>query len=127
MYNNQTVAIVDDDESVRMAISSLVRSLGWQALTFATAREFLHSGSASGVACVISDIQMPGMSGLDMQRALIQAGILVPVIFITAFCTEAMRKQALECGAWSFLCKPVDGAAISECLEQLVRESARDP
>ncbi|MGH8785954.1 MAG: response regulator transcription factor [Cupriavidus necator] len=127
MYNNQIVAIVDDDESVRVATSSLVRSLGWEARPFSSARDFLDSGSAAEVACVISDIQMPGMTGLEMQRALVQASVLVPVIFITAFCTEAIRKQALACGARSFLCKPVDGAAICECLEQITRESAREP
>ena len=127
MYNNQIVAIVDDDESVRVATSSLVRSLGWEARPFSSARDFLDSGSAAEVACVISDIQMPGMTGLEMQRALVQASVLVPVIFITAFCTEAIRKQALECGARSFLCKPVDGAAVCECLEQITRESAGEP
>jgi len=127
LYNNQIVAIVDDDESVRKAISSLVRSLGWQALPFATARDFLHSGKATEVVCVISDIQMPGMSGLDMLRALVRTGSRVPVIFITAICTEAIRRQALECGARSVLCKPVEGAMVADCLEQVARESARDP
>ncbi|KWR83179.1 response regulator transcription factor [Cupriavidus sp. IDO] len=127
MYNNQVVAIVDDDESVRVATSSLVRSLGWEARPFSSARDFLDSGSAAEVACVISDIQMPGMTGLEMQRALVHASVLVPVIFITAFCTESIRKQALECGARSFLCKPVDGTAVCECLEQITRESAREP
>lgn len=121
MYNNQTVAVVDDDESVRQATSRLVRSLGWEVRLFSSAASFLSSGSAAHVACVISDVQMPGMTGLEMHRRLTEAHIRVPVIFITAFCTEAIRKQAMEGGALSLLCKPVDGTAIQACLEQVMR------
>ncbi len=121
MHKHRLVAIVDDDESVRLATSSLVRSLGWEVRLFASAIEFLDSGCAAEVACVISDIQMPGMAGLEMQKRLAANRILVPVIFITAFCTQAIRKQAMENGALCFLCKPVDGAEIQACLDRVVR------
>jgi len=124
LHNNQIIAIVDDDDSVRLATSSLVRSLGWKVLLFASAHAFLDSGRAAEVAGVISDIQMPGMTGLEMQRKLVEAGCRIPVIFITAFCTEAIRRQAMESGALSFLCKPVDGASVQECLDRIARGDA---
>lgn len=121
MLNHHLVAIVDDDESVRLATSSLVRSLGWEVRLFASAVEFLDSGRAAEVACVISDIQMPGMTGLEMQEKLAARRIRVPVIFITAFSTNAIRKQAMDCGALSFLCKPVDGVEVRACLDRVGR------
>lgn len=122
MHSHPIASIIDDDESVRIATSSLVRSLGWDVRLYASAEEFLASGQIADVACVISDVQMPGMSGLQLQRRLIDDGITLPVIFISAFASDAVRRQALDDGALCVLSKPVDGAAILRCLETLQAE-----
>lgn len=122
MHSHPIASIIDDDESVRIATSSLVRSLGWDVRLYASAEDFLASGQIADVACVISDVQMPGMSGLQLQRRLIDDGITLPVIFISAFASEAVCRQALDDGAMCVLSKPVDGAAISRCLETLQAE-----
>jgi FixJ family two-component response regulator len=122
LHSHPIASIIDDDESVRIATSSLVRSLGWDVRLYASAEDFLASGQIADVACVISDVQMPGMSGLQLQRRLIDDGITLPVIFISAFASEAVCRQALDDGAMCVLSKPVDGAAISRCLETLQAE-----
>ncbi|AXF07426.1 response regulator [Paraburkholderia graminis] len=122
MHSHPIASIIDDDESVRIATSSLVRSLGWDVRLYASAEDFLASGQIADVACVISDVQMPGMSGLQLQRRLIDDGIALPVIFISAFASDAVRRQALDDGALCVLSKPVDGAAILRCLETLQAE-----
>lgn len=122
MHSHPIASIIDDDESVRIATSSLVRSLGWDVRLYASAEDFLASGQIADVACVISDVQMPGMSGLQLQRRLIDDGITLPVIFISAFASDAVRRQALDDGALCMLSKPVDGAAILRCLETLQAE-----
>ncbi|WP_066732763.1 response regulator transcription factor [Cupriavidus sp. D384] len=119
MAKKLVVAIIDDDESIRAATSRLVRSLGWEAHTFASAQVFLDTGGAAGAHCILSDVQMPKMNGLDMLRTLNAQGSQVPVIFITAFCTEAIRREALRAGAHACLCKPVDGAAVQRFLEDV--------
>jgi len=122
LHSHPIASIIDDDESVRIATSSLVRSLGWDVRLYASAEDFLATGQIADVACVISDVQMPGMSGLQLQRRLIDDGITLPVIFISAFASDAVRRQALDDGALCVLSKPVDGAAILRCLETLQAE-----
>jgi FixJ family two-component response regulator len=100
------VSIVDDDESVREATKGLVRSLGYPAATFASAEEFLRSGQADDTACLISDVQMPGLSGVELQRRLLAQGYRIPVIFITAFPEGHLRARAMSAGAVCFLSKP---------------------
>ncbi len=112
-----TVAIVDDDESVRVAVGSLVRSLGFDAIAFASAESFLASGRLGDVDCLITDVQMPGMSGPELQSHLASERSDLPVIFITAFPEERLRKQAEDAGAYGFLAKPFDGQAMIRCLE----------
>ncbi|CAG2136227.1 response regulator [Cupriavidus plantarum] len=119
LQNTLIVAIVDDDESVRLATSRLVRSLGWEVRPYDSARAFLDSGRIGEADCVITDFQMPGMTGLEMQRTLTARHYSVPVIFITAYCTDAVRRQALDSGAMSVLPKPVDGASVKACLERV--------
>lgn len=111
-----TISIVDDDDSVRTAVSSLVRSLGFKVSTFASAEEFLTSDVMEDTSCLVSDIQMPGMSGLDLQKVLIQRQCHIPIIFITAFPEDAVRRRAEAAGAIGFLSKPFDGQAMIECL-----------
>jgi FixJ family two-component response regulator len=113
-----TISIVDDDASVRAATESLVRSLGFTARTFASAAEFLCSPYLEATACVIADVAMPDMSGVEMQDALIERGSRLPVIFITAFPEERTRKRALDAGAVGFLSKPFDACTMIDCLDK---------
>lgn len=106
------VAIVDDDESVRDALQGLMRSVGLTARTFASAEEFLESSEQRRTGCLISDIRMPGMSGLELQARLKATNCRIPTIFITAHGDEKMRLQALRAGAVEFVAKPFDDAAL---------------
>lgn len=124
MHNHPIASVIDDDESVRTAMSSLVRSLDWDVRLYASAEAFLASGITSQLACIISDVQMPGMSGLDMYRHLLEKGVTLPIIFISAFASDAVRRQALDLGALCVLTKPVDGCEVSRCLEQLGPDDA---
>jgi FixJ family two-component response regulator len=118
------ISIVDDDESVRAAMSSLVRSLGYQSRLFCSAEEFLTSPQLNDTSCVIADVQMPGMSGMELQNALAIRRPHIPVIFITAFPEERIRKRAEAAGAVAFFSKPVDGQALIECLDAALRSSS---
>lgn len=111
-----TIVIIDDDEEVRSAIENLVRSYGFEAHTFTSAEEFLASSLAEAT-CLISDIQMPGMSGVALQAALQDRGRRVPIIFITAFPEERLRRQVEAAGAVGFLSKPFDARALMACVD----------
>lgn len=102
----QLIAIVDDDESLRSAIHSLLKSTGLKTRLFASAEEFLASGQQTEIACLITDIRMPGMSGLELQAKLAAEGCCVPIIFITAYTDARTRIQAMRAGAVEFLGKP---------------------
>ena len=115
------ISIVDDDESMREATSGLVRSLGYRAVTFGSAEEFLYSDSLNDTSCLITDVQMPGLSGIDLQRQLIAKGHLVPTIFITAFPEEVTRQCALTAGAIGYLDKPFTEESLVKCLEAALR------
>ena len=115
------VSIVDDDESVRAAMSSLVRSLGYEALVFASAEAFLASPRLGDTSCLIVDIQMPGMSGLDLQAELQTRRSTIPVIFITAFPEERIRRRAEAAGAVGVFSKPVEDHIIVGCLVAALR------
>jgi FixJ family two-component response regulator len=112
--NNKAVAIVDDDEEVRVALGGLLKSAGLTARAFASAEEFIESGQQFQVACLITDIRMPGMSGLELQAKLNAEGCSIPIIFITAHGDAKMRMQALRAGAVEFLAKPFDDEALLE-------------
>jgi FixJ family two-component response regulator len=111
------VSIVDDDESVRAAMSSLLRSLDYAVCAFASAEAFLSSPSLHDTACLIVDVQMPGMSGLDLQAELLARRRNLPIIFITGFPEERVRRRAEAAGALGFFGKPVDDGIIVECLD----------
>jgi len=106
------IAIVDDDELIRNALDGLLRAAGFSALAFASAEEFLNSGQQPRTACLIADIRMPGMSGLDLQSRLNEGHYRIPIIFITAQGDEKMRLQALRAGAVEFLTKPFDDEVL---------------
>jgi|SRR5215467_8993176 len=108
------VAVIDDDEAVRTAVQELLRSAGLPARSFASAEDFLKSGQQRQTGCLIADIRMPGMSGLELQAKLNADRFKIPTIFITAHGDEKMRMQALRTGAVEFLAKPFDDEALLE-------------
>ena len=108
------VAIVDDDDSVRCTLQELLRSAGFLSQGFESAEAFLGSGSQQETACLITDIRMPGMSGLELQARLNAERCKIPTIFITAHGDEEMRLQALRAGAVEFLPKPFDDEVLIE-------------
>jgi FixJ family two-component response regulator len=108
------VAILDDDESVRSALQGLLKAVGLPARAFASAEEFLQSGQQHQIACLIADIRMPGMSGLELQAKLNAERCRIPIIFITAHGDAKMRMQAMRAGAVEFLAKPFDDEALLE-------------
>lgn len=116
MSEPPVISIIDDDVSVRAATCNLVRSLGYIVHPFASAVEFLQSGHLHETSCVITDVQMPAMTGVELQAHLRAQGHRVPFIFITAFPVEISRKRALEAGSICFLTKPFDGDVLIKCL-----------
>ena len=110
------IAIVDDDPAVRHGASGLLRSLGFAAINFSSAEEFLNSGRAKDISCVITDVRMPGMSGIELQDRLIAAGHKVPVIFMTAFPEEKTKTRAIKAGAFGFLTKPFAQNTLLDCV-----------
>jgi FixJ family two-component response regulator len=108
------VAVVEDDESCRLAMQRLLKSAGFSVQSFTSAEEFLNSGRQQETGCLIADIRMPGMSGLDLQAKLNADHCPIPTIFVTAHGEEKMRLQAMRGGAVKFLAKPFDGAELLE-------------
>jgi DNA-binding response OmpR family regulator len=108
------ISIVDDDESARVAIQGVLKSVGWQARSFCSAEEFLESGQLRETACLISDIRMPGMSGLELQTSLVEGGWRIPIIFVTAHGDARTRTRAMGAGAMVFLGKPFDDKLLLE-------------
>jgi FixJ family two-component response regulator len=109
----QVVSIVDDDEAARLATEGLVRSFGRHTRLFASAEEFLQSGHLASTSCLISDVMMPGMSGVEMHARIIALGYAPPTIFVTAFPSANLKAKALANGALAVLDKPVDPDAIA--------------
>ena len=108
------VAIVDDDELMRGALQGMLKSVGFPSHAFASAEEFLESGLQQQTGCLIADIRMPGMSGLELQARLNAESCRIPTIFITAHGDTKMRMQALRAGAVEFLAKPFDDEVLLE-------------
>jgi FixJ family two-component response regulator len=108
------VTIVDDDELMRSALQGMLKSVGLASQAFASAEEFLKSGQHQNTACLIADIRMPGMSGLELQAKLNADHCRIPTIFITAHGDTKMRMQALRAGAVEFLAKPFDDEVLLE-------------
>jgi FixJ family two-component response regulator len=115
------ISIIDDDPFVRGAIDGLVRSLGYRVTTFASAKDYLQSDCLNDTSCVITDMQMPGMSGVELQSLLLARGNRTPMIFITAFPEERVRTRVLEAGAIGFLSKPFDDEQLIEHLQTALR------
>ena len=119
-HNSRLVAIVDDDESVQRALQDLIESDGLSALCFGSAEQFLGSEARGKAACLIADIRMPGMSGLDLQAKLKGERCRIPIIFITAHGDAEMRILAMREGAVEFLTKPFDDAILLEIVHAAV-------
>jgi FixJ family two-component response regulator len=123
MRSAPLISIIDDDEAIREATKGLVRSLGYEAATFASAEEFLQSDSVANTSCLITDVQMPGLSGIDLQQGLIVRGIQMPTIFITAYPEEGTRRRALTAGAFGYLGKPFSEQSLVSCLDKALGRS----
>jgi FixJ family two-component response regulator len=116
------ISIIDDDASVRAATNNLLSSHGYMVQTFASAEEFLQSARLNDLSCVIADVQMAAMSGLDLLTHMRTQGYNAPFIFITAFPEESVRTRALKAGAVCFLAKPFAGPALINCVETALNE-----
>lgn len=116
-----TISIVDDDESVRDALASLLKSVGYRTEVFASAEDFLHSRPHEETKCVILDIRMPGISGLELQRQLVAAGSRVRIIFVTAHADEEARAQAVSAGAVACLRKPFNEDVLLRAVESALQ------
>ena len=125
-HNSRLVAIVDDDESVQLALRDLIESDGMPAICFGSAEHFLDSEARSKAACLIADIRMPGMFGLELQAKLKAERCRIPVIFITAHGDAEMRIHAMRQGAVEFLSKPFDDAVLLEIVHTALKRSGND-
>lgn len=121
------ISIIDDDESVRTATGSLVRALGYVVHTFGSAEEFLQSPHVGDTSCLISDVQMQNIGGLELQRHLSSRGRPIPIIFITAFPDSKIEADALQAGAAGFLTKPFDGSTLLKCLTEALQQRKDAP
>ncbi len=119
------VFVVDDDDSVRKALARLIRSVGLNVETFASAREFLARGPHNGSACLILDVRMPGLSGLDLQKELAASGSTLSIVFITGHGTIPMSVQAMRAGAVEFLEKPFEDQALIDAVQEALKKDQR--
>src|SRR5262244_4097445 len=127
MAASPLIVIVDDDESIRDALTSLLRSVGWRAGGFASAEAFCQSGQMHTTACLLLDMQLPGISGLELQRQLRSSQARMPIIFITAHGNEAIRAQALQAGALAFFAKPFSGTVLLEAIHTALAPDSGGP
>ena len=118
------IAVIDDDELVREALEHLIGVLGYSVDTFASAEAFLNSSRLKPTSCVITDIHMPGMSGIELQRRLSAEGRKTPVIFVTAYPDETTRSRVIRNGAAGYLSKPLRGDKLLKCLDKALARDA---
>ncbi|HET7288162.1 MAG TPA: response regulator transcription factor [Pyrinomonadaceae bacterium] len=123
--SNDMVFVIDDDESIRESLKSLMRSVGLGVETFASAQEFLQSTRPDVPACLILDVRMPGLSGLDLQRDLAEANIHIPIIFITGHGDIPMSVRAMKAGAVEFLTKPFRDQDLLDAIQQALERDRR--
>src|ERR1700678_460039 len=116
LNNAPLISIVDDDSVIRGAIESLVMSYGFQTRTFESAEAFLQSEQLTETSCLISDVQMPNISGVELQQRLADQGLRIPMIFITAYPNDAIRTRVLNAGAVCYLQKPFDHQSLMQCI-----------
>jgi len=116
------ISIIDDDRSVREAVKSLIRSLGYEAVTFASAEEYLGADSDRNSECIITDVQMPGMTGIDLQDRLIADGYRRPIILMSALSAEDAGADASTTAASRFLKKPFSDERLIDCLDRVLKD-----
>jgi FixJ family two-component response regulator len=116
------IAVVDDDESVREAATNLFRSMGFAVQAFASAEDFLSSGSLERTSCLVLDVQMPGMGGLNLQSHLAATGRHIPIVFVTGYPDDRVRSTALQSGAVCFLIKPFNEDDLLDGLRSVLGE-----
>ena len=116
MTKRTLISIVEDDQLFRESMGKLLTSLGYTVEAFRSAADFLASPLLAATGCLVSDVQMPGMSGLELHEHLIDAGYVIPTILVTAYPHEAVRRRALKDGVLCYLCKPVDDDHLDRCL-----------
>jgi FixJ family two-component response regulator len=116
------ICIIDDDESVRVGLSQLIKSIGFGARAFASAEDFLESSERHETSCLISDVQLPGINGLELQSRLASQRPVTQIIMMTAYPDVGIRERALAAGAICFLCKPFDGQVLERCLEKALSQ-----
>ena len=119
------IAIVDDDPSVRKGLERLIRSLGWQAKTFASAQEFLDRPRTEAPSCLVLDLQLPGLSGLDLQKRMSEAGLETPIVFLTGHGNIPASVKAMKAGAVEFLTKPVDEQELLKAIKEAIQRDRR--
>ena len=117
------ISIIDDDDGLRNSLENLIRSIGLRAQAFSSAEAFLSSNQAHETHCLILDVRMPGMSGLEFQRQMVLAGSQMPIIFITAHHNDHWRTQALEAGAVAFLYKPFYEEELLNAIDAALKDS----
>src|SRR6202007_648534 len=125
-HNSTLVAIVDDDDSVQRALQDLIESDGLSALCFGSAEQFLNSEARNKAACLIADVRMPGLSGLELQAKLKAERCPIPVVFVTAHGDAEMRIHAMREGGVEFLSQPFDDAVLLEIVHTALKRSGSD-
>jgi FixJ family two-component response regulator len=123
MPNKSLIAIVDDDASMREAMMSLMRALGFLVETFPCAEDFLKSDGLQRTSCLIADVRMPGMSGLELYRRLVASGKPIPTVLITAHSNDEVRERALKAGIVCYLTKPLDEDDLLGCIRSALDQS----
>ena len=119
----QLISIVDDDDALRNSLDDLIRSIGFPTQGFSSADAFLSSNQARDTACLILDVRMPGMNGLDLQRQIVAANWQIPIIFITSHADDDARARALEAGAVAFLYKPFREEELLNAIDAALKHS----
>jgi FixJ family two-component response regulator len=119
------IAIVDDDASVREGLQSLIRSAGWRVETFVSAQEFLGRLGAQAPSCLILDLQLPGLSGLDLQQRMAEVGLEIPIVFLTGHGNIPASVQAMKAGAVEFLTKPLDEQKLLQAIQEAIERDRR--
>ena len=117
------ISIVDDDDALRNSLDNLIRSIGFRTQGFPSAEAFLSSNQARDTACLILDVRMPGMNGLDLQRQIVAANWRIPIIFITSHADDDARARALEAGAVAFLYKPFREEELLNAIDAALKHS----
>jgi FixJ family two-component response regulator len=124
-HPNAVIAVVDDDPSVRQGLESLIRSAGWKVVTFASAQEFLDRPHADAPNCLILDLQLPGLSGLDLQKRMADVGLEIPIVFLTGHGNIPASVRAMKAGAVEFLTKPFDDEKLLQAIHEAIERDRR--